>query len=81
VVADAAAQVAFLRAVFDATGDLSDDRPAEMRIGDSVVMVSPAGARAIRLATCGRSRTCACSRTGDDASDHTRRRRLRASLV
>jgi len=50
VVADAAAQVAFLRAVFDATGDLSDDRPAEMRIGDSVVMVSPAGARAIRLA-------------------------------
>jgi PhnB protein len=45
VVADAAAQIAFLRAVFDATGEHHTDRPAEMRIGDSVVMVTPAGAR------------------------------------
>jgi uncharacterized glyoxalase superfamily protein PhnB len=41
VVADAAAQVAFLRAVFDATGEYNVGRPAEMRIGDSLVMVSP----------------------------------------
>jgi PhnB protein len=46
VVADAAAQVAFLRTVFDATGEHVGDRPAEMRIGDSLVMVTPAGARA-----------------------------------
>lgn len=45
VVADAAAQVAFLRIVFDAAGDHHADRPAEMRIGDSLVLVTPAGAR------------------------------------
>jgi uncharacterized glyoxalase superfamily protein PhnB len=45
VVADAAGLVEFLRGVFGAVGELHDDRPAEMRIGDSVVMVSPAGAR------------------------------------
>jgi len=45
VVADAAAQIAFLRAVFDATGEHHADRPAEMRIGDSVVMVTSAGLR------------------------------------
>ncbi len=45
VVADAAALVAFLRAVFDASGDSHADRPAEIRIGDSLVMVTPAGAR------------------------------------
>ena len=45
VVADVAAQVAFLRAVFDATGDCHADRPAEIRIGDSLVMVTPAGTR------------------------------------
>jgi uncharacterized glyoxalase superfamily protein PhnB len=44
-VADAEGQVAFLRVVFDATGELGDERPAEMRIGDSVVMVSSAEAR------------------------------------
>jgi PhnB protein len=38
--------VEFLRKVFDATGDVHDDRPAEVRIGDSLVMVSPAGGRA-----------------------------------
>ena len=40
VVADVAAQVEFLRAVFDATGEVQGDRPAEVRIGDSLVMVS-----------------------------------------
>jgi uncharacterized glyoxalase superfamily protein PhnB len=45
VVADAAALVAFLRAVFDAVGEHQEHRPAEMRIGDSLVMVTPAGNR------------------------------------
>jgi uncharacterized glyoxalase superfamily protein PhnB len=45
VVPDAAAQIAFLRTVFDATGEYHADRPAEVRIGDSLVMVTPAGAR------------------------------------
>src|SRR5262245_20274792 len=45
VVSDAAAQIAFLRSVFDATGEHHAERPAEMRIGDSVVMVRAAGAR------------------------------------
>src|SRR3989442_13923002 len=45
VVADSAAQVAFLRTVFDATGEHHAGRPAEIRIGDSLVMVTPAGAR------------------------------------
>jgi PhnB protein len=37
VVSDAAAQVAFLRTVFDATGEQHAGRPAEIRIGDSLV--------------------------------------------
>ena len=45
IAADVAAQIAFLRTVFDATGEHHADRPAEMRIGDSIVMVSPAAAR------------------------------------
>lgn len=45
VVADAAGLVEFLRTVFGATGTMHGDRPAEMRIGDSRVMVTPAGAR------------------------------------
>ena len=44
VVSDAAAQIAFLRSVFDAIGEHHAERPAEMRIGDSVVMVTAAGA-------------------------------------
>lgn len=47
VVSDVAAEVAFLRAVFDATGDVHTDRPAEIRIGDSIVMVSQAGEREV----------------------------------
>ena len=45
VVADATAQVAFLRAVFDATGEHRPDRPAEIRIGDSLVMMTDSGPR------------------------------------
>ena len=45
VVADTAQQVTFLRAVFDATGDHQAERPSEIRIGDSIVMVSGPEAR------------------------------------
>jgi uncharacterized glyoxalase superfamily protein PhnB len=45
VVADVDAQVALLRTVFGATGDVVAGRPAELRIGDSRVMVSGAGER------------------------------------
>ena len=45
VVADVAGQVEFLRVVFDAIGAVEADRPAEVRIGDSLVMVSAAGDR------------------------------------
>ena len=47
VVSDVAAEVEFLRSVFDATGEVHTDRPAEIRIGDSLVMVTPAGERAL----------------------------------
>jgi uncharacterized glyoxalase superfamily protein PhnB len=43
VVEDPDAQVAFLRDVFGATGDVADGRPAEVRIGDSLVLVSEGG--------------------------------------
>ena len=42
VVSDDAAAVEFLRAVFDAVGQMRAGHPAEMRIGDSVVMVTSA---------------------------------------
>jgi uncharacterized glyoxalase superfamily protein PhnB len=45
VVSDAAAAVEFLRTVFHATGEVVSGRPAEIRIGDSVVLVSEAGER------------------------------------
>jgi uncharacterized glyoxalase superfamily protein PhnB len=45
VVGDVAGQVEFLRAVFGATGEAHRGRPAEVRIGDSLVMVSPVGER------------------------------------
>jgi len=41
VVSDVSAAVAFLRAVFGAAGEVHADRPAEIRIGDSLVMVTP----------------------------------------
>jgi PhnB protein len=50
VVADVAAQVQFLRAVFDATGEVAAHRPAEIRIGDSLIMVTPSTERDLFLA-------------------------------
>jgi uncharacterized glyoxalase superfamily protein PhnB len=40
VVDDVEAQVRFLRSVFAATGDVEPGRPAEVRVGDSVIMIS-----------------------------------------
>jgi RimJ/RimL family protein N-acetyltransferase/uncharacterized glyoxalase superfamily protein PhnB len=45
VVTDVAAQVTFLRAVFNASATVAADRPAEVRVGDSIVLVSAAGER------------------------------------
>jgi PhnB protein len=45
VVADVAGAVQFLRAAFEGAGDLLADRPAEIRLGDSLVMVSQTGER------------------------------------
>jgi PhnB protein len=45
VVSDVAGAVEFLRAVFGAAGEVHADRPAEMRVGDSVIMVSSSGER------------------------------------
>ena len=42
---DPVAAVAFLRAVFDATGEVESERPADIVIGDCVVMVSGVGER------------------------------------
>jgi uncharacterized glyoxalase superfamily protein PhnB len=47
VVSDATAAVDFLRDVFGAAGEVHADRPAEMRIGDSLIMVSAAGEREV----------------------------------
>jgi uncharacterized glyoxalase superfamily protein PhnB len=44
-VSDPKAQIEFLRFVFDATGEVHSDRPAEIRIGDSLVMVASAAER------------------------------------
>jgi PhnB protein len=43
VVPDPANLVNFLRQVFDAEGEFHPGRPAEIRIGDSIVMVSDGG--------------------------------------
>ncbi|WP_433673186.1 VOC family protein [Nocardia sp. CA-136227] len=45
VVDDQHAAVAFLQTVFDAVGNVEPNRPTELRIGDSLVMVSAAGER------------------------------------
>jgi len=42
---DVAGLVEFLRATFDATGDVHSDRPATLRIGDSMLMISSVGPR------------------------------------
>jgi uncharacterized glyoxalase superfamily protein PhnB len=45
VVVDVEAQVEFLRSVFDAVGETTPGRPAELRIGDSLIMVTAATER------------------------------------
>jgi uncharacterized glyoxalase superfamily protein PhnB len=45
VVSDVNAAAEFLRVVFSAVGEVHADRPAEMRIGDSLIMVTSAGER------------------------------------
>jgi PhnB protein len=45
VARDAEQLVKFLKRVFDATGDYRQAGPSEVRIGDSVVMISDAGIR------------------------------------
>jgi PhnB protein len=40
---DVAGLVAFLKAVFDAEGELHTDMPVDLRIGDSIVTVSDGG--------------------------------------
>ena len=47
VVTDVEAQAAFLRRVFDATGEVVAGRPAELLIGDSLVMVTSTIERAL----------------------------------
>jgi PhnB protein len=45
VVDDLAGQVRFLRETFGADGEITPGRPAELRIGDSTVMISETGER------------------------------------
>ena len=45
IVSDAAMLVDFVKGVFGATGDYRSGAPAEMRIGDSIIMISDAGVR------------------------------------
>lgn len=44
-VTDAARMVEFLKRVFGAEGDFQEATPSDIRIGDSIVMVSEAGVR------------------------------------
>jgi PhnB protein len=45
IVRGAAMLVGFIKNVFGAAGDYRPDAPAELRIGDSIIMVSDAGVR------------------------------------
>jgi PhnB protein len=45
VVSDVTGQVDFLRSVFNGTGSVETGRPAEVAIGDSLIMVSPSTER------------------------------------
>jgi PhnB protein len=49
IVSDAQRLVAFVKEVFGASGDYRSDVPTELRIGDSIVMISDAGVRAPML--------------------------------
>jgi PhnB protein len=46
IVEDVEAAVTFLRECFHGTGDAVDGRPAEIRVGDSLILVSGTGERA-----------------------------------
>src|SRR5258705_8483322 len=46
VAEDAKGLVAFIKHVFGASGDYRDNGPSEIRIGDSIVMITDAGVRA-----------------------------------
>lgn len=51
IVADGAEQlVAFLKTVFNAEGDYRSDRPAEVCIGDSLILISDLGPRNVMTA-------------------------------
>jgi PhnB protein len=50
VVPDAAGLVDFIKQVFSAAGDYRSQAPAELKIGDSMIMVSDAGVREQMLA-------------------------------
>jgi PhnB protein len=43
--ADVAGLVGFLKAVFNADGEYHEGRPTEIKIGDSIVMISDGGGR------------------------------------
>ena len=45
VVQSAGDLIQFLKRTFNATGDVQSDRPSEIGIGDSVIMISDAGPR------------------------------------
>jgi PhnB protein len=45
VVHDASGLVAFLKQVFEAEGEYQQNAPAQMKIGDSIIMISDAGIR------------------------------------
>ena len=45
VISDLEAQVEFLRTLFDAVGTVSPGRPAEIRVGNSLIMESPSTER------------------------------------
>jgi PhnB protein len=45
IVPDAAGLVEFIKRVFNAIGDYKAEAPAELKIGDSIIMVNDAGAR------------------------------------
>ena len=47
VVEDAAGLVTFLKSVFEATGEFSPTAPAQVKVGDSLIMVSGAGSREV----------------------------------
>jgi PhnB protein len=47
VVQDAGGLIRFLWRTFNVTGDVHSDRPSEIEIGDSVIMISDAGPREV----------------------------------